>query len=377
MIDFVFCKLTKWRCVLVVLNDISWSDYILKAISFSDLPAFVALPADDASISASRKSSLASSTSRRSSLGGDQALLSQVASDMMGTPSRHPPSASVLEGQGQSQGIGTVLDQAAMSIQPPIAEEGTPPSTDSPTEVTAPGAASPGPSSSLLLSSSRSTGGSPIMLTRTDLDGSSSPVEDRGAEQKAGGKADMEEHLLFQPSAWNVVHLPPRSEGSSTGSMRRSNSSRQSNWHSSSNASSNQAARSSVSPSRPIQASSTPSGTTGDQTSAEASVQGENDAMDREEEDGGSNVPITGSVSEASANSFLHTTRFEHVEDEHGHHILTGREGKLTRCEDEVRCHALQAICTTEQECSLYGHRARCKVSVFSLRSKSLRTRCQ
>ena len=59
--------------------------------------------------------------------------------------------------------------------------------------------------------------------------------------------------------------------------------------------------------------------------------------MDREEEDGGSNVPMTGSVSEASANGFLHTTRFEHVEDEHGHHILTGREGKLTRCEDEVR----------------------------------------
>jgi len=29
------------------------------------------------------------------------------------------------------------------------------------------------------------------------------------------------------------------------------------------------------------------------------------------------------------------TMRFEHREDENGHHILIGREGKLTRCEDE------------------------------------------
>lgn len=30
------------------------------------------------------------------------------------------------------------------------------------------------------------------------------------------------------------------------------------------------------------------------------------------------------------------TFRFEHKEDEDGHHVVTGREGKLTRCEDEV-----------------------------------------
>jgi hypothetical protein len=30
------------------------------------------------------------------------------------------------------------------------------------------------------------------------------------------------------------------------------------------------------------------------------------------------------------------TTRFEHLEDENGHHILVGREGTLMRCEDEV-----------------------------------------
>lgn len=31
------------------------------------------------------------------------------------------------------------------------------------------------------------------------------------------------------------------------------------------------------------------------------------------------------------------TLRYQHVEDEDGHHIVVGREGKLTRCEDEVR----------------------------------------
>ncbi|KIJ60294.1 hypothetical protein HYDPIDRAFT_99027 [Hydnomerulius pinastri MD-312] len=29
------------------------------------------------------------------------------------------------------------------------------------------------------------------------------------------------------------------------------------------------------------------------------------------------------------------TTRYSHVEDEHGHHVVTGREGVLTKCEDE------------------------------------------
>lgn len=33
------------------------------------------------------------------------------------------------------------------------------------------------------------------------------------------------------------------------------------------------------------------------------------------------------------------TFRYEHVEDEHGHHLVVGREGTLTKCEDEVRVH--------------------------------------
>jgi hypothetical protein len=33
------------------------------------------------------------------------------------------------------------------------------------------------------------------------------------------------------------------------------------------------------------------------------------------------------------------TMRFEHTEDENGHHVLVGREGKLTKCEDEVNIY--------------------------------------
>jgi hypothetical protein len=31
------------------------------------------------------------------------------------------------------------------------------------------------------------------------------------------------------------------------------------------------------------------------------------------------------------------TTRFEHIADENGHRVITGRAGKITRCEDEVK----------------------------------------
>ncbi|KAJ7645612.1 phytochrome-like protein [Mycena polygramma] len=39
--------------------------------------------------------------------------------------------------------------------------------------------------------------------------------------------------------------------------------------------------------------------------------------------------------SEASDIAGLMTVRFQHVTDEHGHHVIVGREGKLSRCEDE------------------------------------------
>ncbi|KAJ7714204.1 hypothetical protein B0H16DRAFT_1808320 [Mycena metata] len=41
------------------------------------------------------------------------------------------------------------------------------------------------------------------------------------------------------------------------------------------------------------------------------------------------------SGSDASDVSHLLTVRFQHVQDENGHHVIVGREGKLARCEDE------------------------------------------
>ncbi|KAI0643021.1 hypothetical protein C8Q79DRAFT_202229 [Trametes meyenii] len=41
-------------------------------------------------------------------------------------------------------------------------------------------------------------------------------------------------------------------------------------------------------------------------------------------------------VSGSSGSSGPHMTlRYQHIEDEHGHHLIVGREGKLTKCEDE------------------------------------------
>ncbi|KAI0330793.1 hypothetical protein GY45DRAFT_1370433 [Cubamyces sp. BRFM 1775] len=43
-------------------------------------------------------------------------------------------------------------------------------------------------------------------------------------------------------------------------------------------------------------------------------------------------------VSGSSGSSGPHMTlRYQHVEDESGHHLIVGREGKLTKCEDEAR----------------------------------------
>ena len=34
--------------------------------------------------------------------------------------------------------------------------------------------------------------------------------------------------------------------------------------------------------------------------------------------------------------------RYAHVEDANGHHLIVGREGKLTKCEDEVRVWSVE-----------------------------------
>ncbi|KAJ7714208.1 hypothetical protein B0H16DRAFT_1742790 [Mycena metata] len=72
------------------------------------------------------------------------------------------------------------------------------------------------------------------------------------------------------------------------------------------------------------------------------SAQGSESAHDqRFESNGSSSTRVSGlgsepaSSSDASNTSHLLTVRFEHVQDEYGHHVIVGREGTLARCEDE------------------------------------------
>ena len=37
--------------------------------------------------------------------------------------------------------------------------------------------------------------------------------------------------------------------------------------------------------------------------------------------------------------------RLQHIEDESGHHVVTGRGGELKRCEDEVRSRKKYGTC--------------------------------
>lgn len=51
----------------------------------------------------------------------------------------------------------------------------------------------------------------------------------------------------------------------------------------------------------------------------------------------------------SSESSELVTFRFEHIRDEHGFHVVTGREGTLAKCEDEVcNFHTINLIYTAD-----------------------------
>ncbi|KAJ7134353.1 hypothetical protein C8R44DRAFT_610147 [Mycena epipterygia] len=50
---------------------------------------------------------------------------------------------------------------------------------------------------------------------------------------------------------------------------------------------------------------------------------------------GSESASASASGSDASDASQFLTVRFQHLQDEHGHHVIVGREGKLSRCEDE------------------------------------------
>ncbi len=64
---------------------------------------------------------------------------------------------------------------------------------------------------------------------------------------------------------------------------------------------------------------------------------------------GPSASPEDSADAQMSSEEPLFTVRFQAMQDEHGHHVVLGREGKLTRCEDEARSFYSLISSKTEQ----------------------------
>ncbi|KAJ7202822.1 hypothetical protein GGX14DRAFT_523685 [Mycena pura] len=122
----------------------------------------------------------------------------------------------------------------------------------------------------------------------------------------------------WYPAQFDLVHLPPLPSSRSSRSDRRSSAPRLSGSQNSRDHSNQSAAY----PSRPDSADNfSPRPSNSSQSSSSNGVS--------------SSVSGSASGSDASDASQFMALRFQHVQDENGHHIITGREGKLARCEDE------------------------------------------
>lgn len=67
--------------------------------------------------------------------------------------------------------------------------------------------------------------------------------------------------------------------------------------------------------------------------------------------------------------------RYTHVEDENGHHLIVGREGKLTKCEDEVRVRSVVTRDPTLKLISRFAPLAPYKALAYLSRSKRMSRR--
>ncbi|KAK0201594.1 hypothetical protein DFS33DRAFT_1348574 [Desarmillaria ectypa] len=114
--------------------------------------------------------------------------------------------------------------------------------------------------------------------------------------------------LLFNPSELGLVHLGPIPSLSS-------HSNKSGSLHSSSS-------RTEIFPGCTSDVSERP----------DISTLGDDNGLNASAEDGGSH---SGSQISLVSEEPLFTVRFQAMQDEYGHHIVLGREGKLTRCEDE------------------------------------------
>ena len=141
--------------------------------------------------------------------------------------------------------------------------------------------------------------------------------------------ADLQPALPFNPSEYGVVHLAPVPSKSSSvdGSSQGSGSRRRSQNSPHSTAPSSQNKR--KHPDSGLLSSDAGSGSegqsqyfTGDSESESGSGSGSRGAGSAEERSSGSSAsPVS--------------MRYQHVEDENGNYLMVGREGQLTKCEEE------------------------------------------
>ncbi len=73
---------------------------------------------------------------------------------------------------------------------------------------------------------------------------------------------------------------------------------------------------------------------------------------------GPSASPEDSADAQLSSEEPLFTVRFQAMQDEHGHHVVLGREGKLTRCEDEAR--SFYSLISSKTEQSIADSNSRC-----------------
>lgn len=72
----------------------------------------------------------------------------------------------------------------------------------------------------------------------------------------------------------------------------------------------------------------------------------------------------------------LTTFRFEHREDDSGHHVVIGREGKLSRCEDEVRTTTFSRDSLVIPSHGLSAHQdSRCHSGIWCARCRTAKCR--
>ncbi|KAJ3773797.1 hypothetical protein FB446DRAFT_511679 [Lentinula raphanica] len=132
----------------------------------------------------------------------------------------------------------------------------------------------------------------------------------------------------WNPSELGIVHLasiPSSRETSTNGSERSSLRPPQSTSGSKSESSSNASSG--------LSKYYTPE----ESSSGDDSKDSSGKSASKSSSDGNGRAPYSDEVSVRSQDSDAPrvSVRFQHMRDEHGNHVITGREGKLTRCEDE------------------------------------------